>query len=180
MKSALRKNNNSSNKDQSSKNERDCDVSSSESEIIISENPVKVSKSNYKKQVDSTQNYDNQNSLIQRKRKYESGTNTGDEIDLLRKDLSKSVVPLSKRSIKRGKKHDHVDNDKQVNIKKARKRKQKNILNGLRGQDRSKISKNKRKIDSDQESSEQESSSNDTISSCERDELLRKYFRKIL
>lgn len=175
LKSALRKNKNSNNKDHNNRNERDCDVSSSESEIINSENPVKVSKSNYKKQVDSTQNYGNENSLIQRKRKYESSTNTGDAIDSLRKDLSKSVVPVSKRSIKRGKRHDHIENDKQVNIKKARKRRQK-----YNEDLSSELSKNIRKVDIDQESNEQESSSNDSISSTERDELLRKYFRKIL
>ena len=165
LKSALRKNGKSDRKDDKNRNEKDCDVSSSESEIVNSENPVKVSRSNYKKQVASTQNYDDQNSLVQRKRKYESITNTEEAVDSLRKDLSESVVPVSKRSIKRNKKHDHQDSNKMIDIKKARRR----------------MMKNKQKIIENQESSESsDSSSDDTISSNERDVLLSKYFRKIL
>jgi hypothetical protein len=164
LKSAMRKNGGSSKKNNKNKEEKSNDVSSSESEISKSENPVKVSRSNYKKQGASTKNFDAQDSLMHRKRKYESGTNTDDAVNSLRKDLSESVVPVSKRSIKRSKKHDHSDNDKQVDVKKARKRKL----------------KNRRKIESEQESESSEASSDDTISSTERDELLSKYFRKIL
>lgn len=76
----------------------------------------------------------------------------------LKKDLAQSVVPYSKRASKRAKNQE--SEDQIVDLEKARKRRDKYRQNG-------------------NESSDEESSDG-TVNSDERDEMLRKYFRKIL
>lgn len=92
-------------------------------------------------------------------------------MDALRKNLSESVVPVNKRQMKRRKQDEVIEDDIEISMKRARKRKHrhKRKAKGEINDERS-----------DSESSEHSSSSADSISSTERDELLRKYFRKIL
>jgi len=147
---------------------------------------VDSSTSNYKKQ--DPENPDSLNSFG-RKHKLEDA-NSGDEaLKSLQKDLKESVVPVSKRAVKRRKRKQHTSRyeEREVNLNKARKRKDRNARK-VQKEVSDRLSLDKYRANQDghdnesvsEESSDESDSSYNSISSGERDELLRKYFRKIL
>ena len=138
----------------------------------LKENPVEFSKTNNKKLGQaSPSSAADEESPLNRKRKIEDGASNGAVLASLRKDLSQSVVPVSKRPMKRRKQDDAIKDNVDISMGRARKRRHrhKRRTNGEAND-----------VQSDSDASEQSSSSADSISSTERDDLLRKYFKKIL
>ena len=153
----------------SAKELKSSEKSSSESQIDESENPVKVSKSNFKKQQASTQKFRGEEEESPRRRKkYENDdSNTDSAMRSIRNHLQESVVPANKRgTLKRGKKAE--SSTKNVNLNKARRRR-----------DRHRRKYRGSSEEGESYSSESESS-DDSISSNERDKLLQQYFKKML
>lgn len=138
----------------------------------LRDNPVEFSKTKNKKpdEVSPSSAAEDENPL-NRKRKIDEIVSDQTVMDALRKDLSESVVPVNKRQMKRRKQEKVIEDDVDISMKQARKRKHRH---------KRKAKGELNDESSDSESSEHSSSSADSISSTERDELLRKYFRKIL
>ena len=94
-----------------------------------------------------------------------------DEIEKrLKDDLQEPLIPSCKRFNKRSKKGETEESNIIININKARRSRYKAIKNKL-GNDDSK---------DQSDSSSHLSDSDDSVSSTERDDLIRKYFRKVL
>jgi hypothetical protein len=105
-----------------------------------------------------------------RKRTFNEVSDTDDKIRSLKGDLREPAIPHRKLQHKNTKDPKTEEANIEANIKKARKR---------RDKERRKQRKEQSYSSEDSKSSNSESSDN-TVTSQERDELIRKYFKKIL
>ena len=135
------------------------------------EKQVIASNSNYTKPESKTEKkpiiYKSSIKEIKR-REFEEMSNTDEIARHLQEDLQVPLIPISRIPAKRRKLAENEEDNILLNIRKARKSRNKEINKLLKAQE------------GEESESSSSSVSDDSVSSTERDDLIRKYFKKIL
>jgi hypothetical protein len=130
----------------------------------IEPHPNTAKQANYMDLVKSVPSYDTKSGNFSRKRKVEDSDKSDDKTGGMIKDLEKSVIPSSKQALKRRKIEESKENEVPVNMNRAKRRKHRMA----------------RKASGQNVSDDESESSDGTVTSGERDDLMSKYLKKLL